>query len=244
MKTTSLFAIAALAACSSSPAEHRLQPPSAGKGDSSGYTVLGSLSYGQSSGNVYFSGDGYAAYTFSGNAGDNVSVSITDDAGAPVSYLLDGNGDIVASGADSMQTTLASADTYSILFADQLAYGANFSVALSGGAASCTTDADCAFLSNGDPTQVPECGASHTCALVPVDQVHCLGFTAHPHQCPDGYRCHFTTVPDVPGRCVVDGCAAGCDASQLCCFTWGVGGPATGSYECAAPVNNACPLNL
>jgi len=242
MKSISFFAIAALAACSSMP-EHHLQPPTGGKGDSSSYTVLGSLSYGQSSGTVAFGGNDYGAFTFSGNAGDSVTVSITDDAGAPISYLLDGNGNIVASGADTLQASLTATDTYAILFADSVASGANFTVALAGSAASCATDADCAFLSS-DPTQVPECGPSHTCVIVPVDQVRCGGFVAHPHGCPDGYQCHYNNVPDVPGTCVMSSCGAGCDPSQLCCFTWGVGGPQTGSYECVAPVNNACPLNL
>lgn len=52
-------------------------------------------------------------------------------------------------------------------------------------------------------TRVPLChaGFGH-CTMVAPEDIHCGGFIMNAHQCPTGYQCHFSGVPDVGGTCV------------------------------------------
>jgi hypothetical protein len=44
--------------------------------------------------------------------------------------------------------------------------------------------------------------ATHLCTMTPPEQVACGGFIRNQHQCPAGYQCRMSKVPDVGGKCV------------------------------------------
>jgi hypothetical protein len=43
---------------------------------------------------------------------------------------------------------------------------------------------------------------SHLCTMFKPEDIPCGGFIANPHQCPAGYHCAMSRVPDVGGTCV------------------------------------------
>jgi hypothetical protein len=54
-----------------------------------------------------------------------------------------------------------------------------------------------------DDTRVAECNtATRKCEMVAPEDIHCGGFTANPHACPNGYDCQSQGIPDLPGQCV------------------------------------------
>jgi hypothetical protein len=64
----------------------------------------------------------------------------------------------------------------------------------------CTVDRDCAAPTEGP--RVAECNnATHHCEAVSVAAIHCGGFIANAHSCPNGLRCQLSS-PYLPGRCV------------------------------------------
>jgi hypothetical protein len=70
-------------------------------------------------------------------------------------------------------------------------------------ATECTNDAPiCSQLYVND-TRVAYCDfPSHTCQMIQPTDIHCGGFINPNHQCPDGFQCKFSHVPDVGGSCV------------------------------------------
>jgi len=53
-------------------------------------------------------------------------------------------------------------------------------------------------------TRVAQCNfATNHCEMIQPEDIHCGGFIAHTHQCPDNYVCHLaTSMPDTGGTCV------------------------------------------
>jgi hypothetical protein len=51
--------------------------------------------------------------------------------------------------------------------------------------------------------RVAQCNyETHQCAMIDPGDIHCGGFTAHPHQCPASYECMLAVShPDIPGHC-------------------------------------------
>jgi hypothetical protein len=76
----------------------------------------------------------------------------------------------------------------------------------------CTTPHPICPLYIVNDTRVAECSSStHKCEMIDPTAIRCGGFVAHPHQCPTGYQCHYTNVPDVPGTCVAKTCVDNID---------------------------------
>lgn len=52
-------------------------------------------------------------------------------------------------------------------------------------------------------TRQPECNnGTHQCEMVEIKSIQCGGFIRNQHRCPEGLRCVFKHVPDIPGTCV------------------------------------------
>lgn len=69
----------------------------------------------------------------------------------------------------------------------------------------CTDSAPICPLFVVDDTRVAQCDfGTHQCQMIDPTQIRCGGFIApsRQHQCPTGYDCHYTNVPDLPGSCV------------------------------------------
>jgi hypothetical protein len=65
--------------------------------------------------------------------------------------------------------------------------------------------------------RVPICDfASHSCQMIDPTEIHCGGFIRLRHECPQGFQCHLSGVPDVGGTCVreCNESALGCPAYQ------------------------------
>jgi formylglycine-generating enzyme required for sulfatase activity len=130
------------AGCAGGPAQHSGLAGLSGSGgksdsiDSADYTVLGTLSYGDSRSGLLGDPDnaswGYWAYKFTGKPGDVVDVSIADDGGNPYSHLLDANNKVLASGTDTLHLVLPGPEIYTIVFADGSAPQAFYTVKLDG----------------------------------------------------------------------------------------------------------------
>jgi hypothetical protein len=61
-----------------------------------------------------------------------------------------------------------------------------------------------------DDQRVAQCDfTKHQCQMIDPTQIRCGGFIAPAlqHACPDGYECHYTSVPDLPGSCVASSTA-------------------------------------
>jgi hypothetical protein len=97
-------------------------------------------------------------------------------------------------------------------------------------------------------TRVAECNnATHACEMVKIEDIHCKGFMLNSHQCPTGYQCQFSGVPDVGGSCVLEqqptqpatdqtcGGFAGlaCPSGQHCQYDPSVCDPDNGGRDCA-----------
>lgn len=69
----------------------------------------------------------------------------------------------------------------------------------------CTEDAPLCPQFVVNDQRVAQCDfTSHQCQMILPTDVRCGGFIAPAmqHQCPTGYACHYTSVPDLPGSCV------------------------------------------
>jgi hypothetical protein len=52
-------------------------------------------------------------------------------------------------------------------------------------------------------TRVAQCNfTTNHCEMIQPEDIHCGGFIARTHACPDNFACHFSGVPDVGGSCV------------------------------------------
>ncbi|HEX6835984.1 MAG TPA: hypothetical protein VF334_05390, partial [Polyangia bacterium] len=61
-----------------------------------------------------------------------------------------------------------------------------------------------------DDKRVAQCDFStHQCQMILPTDIRCGGFIAPAlqHACPNGYDCHYTSVPDLPGSCVASSTA-------------------------------------
>ena len=111
-----------------------------GKADAPAW-LLGSLSYGQSSGPVpYRMPPRFRGFSFQGTAGDAVSVDVRSAKGDAVAWILDGQGNVLGSNDDAsgktldahVDVTLAQTGTHYIVFRDYWLRRATFTVDLSG----------------------------------------------------------------------------------------------------------------
>ncbi len=179
--------------------------------------IVGSLDYGQTSSSTkYTKTPRYRAFKFAGNEGDQVDVWVrSDDGGDAVAWVLDNDFRVVASNDDADDTTVdahvsvalpanASATHY-VVFRDYWTSSAHFTVELAPVGPACAIDADCASYSQPSAIgEVPQCNfGSHHCQMIRPEDIHCGGFIANVHACPDGYTCHLlTNNPDAGGSCV------------------------------------------
>lgn len=185
---------------------------------SSRMKIVGSLDYGQtSSSTTYTKSPRYRAFKFAGNEGDQVDVWVRSmDGGDAVAWVLDNDFHVVASNDDADDTTFdahvsvklpanASATHY-IVFRDYWTSSAHFTVDLAGVLAgpACQADAECPVAAGAAAGAVPECNfATNRCEMIQPTEIHCGGFIAHTHSCPDGYTCHLqVSNPDAGGSCV------------------------------------------
>ena len=60
----------------------------------------------------------------------------------------------------------------------------------------------CGGVRHFDDPRAPLCdNATHLCNMVRPEEIHCGGFIANAHHCPQGYACPKSTVPDVASVC-------------------------------------------
>ena len=177
-----LSTFAFLAACNTThaPSTDDFADLAGAKADafSSRIKLVGSLAYGDSKDAAYHNPPRYVAFSFDGQSGDDVEVTVDSSDGDPTVWVLDGNYRRLAHrdeqdpGVNDLTLTLPGSGTFYVVVRDIDYKDATFTVSLQG--------------KSSDAKLGERCG----------------GFVAKPRKCATGLVCKYNRVPDLPGTCV------------------------------------------
>lgn len=123
------------------------------------FSLAGTIRYGETKTVAYKNPPPYLGYRLTGQAGDEVTISVRSKDGDPYTWLLDGRYEIVAKNDDArgsldsfIAVTLPRAGTYYVVFRDYWRQPATFAVEVQGqpkDLTACNIDADCVKVQKG-----------------------------------------------------------------------------------------------